>query len=182
MRCTVQFILIAIAMLTVSSAFARKWNDNTGTFSVEAEYVKVEDGKVHLKRADNGAVVKVPIDRLSQLDRDHVDVLLRPVAGPKKPIADTEPAVGKQANARSQDPQTTTDELDKLFEPAAKPKEPVEDFETVFGKQPKAKAGGSESSSVPLAAASEVGGKPPDGKDSFLRTGDIALTCRASLW
>jgi hypothetical protein len=49
----------------------RTWNDATGAFSVEAQFVGVEDGKVKLKKKD-GKIVSVPLDRLSQEDRDFV--------------------------------------------------------------------------------------------------------------
>jgi hypothetical protein len=49
----------------------RTWNDATGAFSVEAQFAGVEDGKVKLKKRD-GKIVSVPLDRLSQEDRDFV--------------------------------------------------------------------------------------------------------------
>jgi hypothetical protein len=47
----------------------RTWNDATGAFSVEAQLAGVENGKVMLKKAD-GKIVGVPLDRLSQEDRE----------------------------------------------------------------------------------------------------------------
>jgi len=47
----------------------RRWRDNTGNYSVEAELVKLEEETVLLRRADNGPIVKVPIERLSDFDR-----------------------------------------------------------------------------------------------------------------
>lgn len=49
----------------------RTWNDATGAFSVEAQLLDVEDGKVRLKKTD-GKVVVVPLDRLSKEDQDVV--------------------------------------------------------------------------------------------------------------
>jgi len=40
----------------------------TGKFSVEAELIKVADGKVELKKAD-GTLIAVPLDRLSTADQ-----------------------------------------------------------------------------------------------------------------
>jgi hypothetical protein len=60
----------------------RTWNDATGAFSVEAQLVGVEEGKVKLKKAD-GKIVAVPVDRLSKEDQD----FLAKQAGPKKEAA-----------------------------------------------------------------------------------------------
>ena len=49
----------------------RIWNDATGAFSLEAEFVKVEDGNVTLKKTD-GKTITIPLDKLSQEDRDFV--------------------------------------------------------------------------------------------------------------
>jgi RNA polymerase sigma-70 factor (ECF subfamily) len=50
---------------------SRTWSDSTGAFSVEAQLVGVEDGKVRLKKAD-GRTVAVPLDRLCQEDQAFV--------------------------------------------------------------------------------------------------------------
>ncbi len=46
----------------------RTWTDSTGQFKVEAELIRVADGKVELKKAD-GTVIAVPLDRLSPADQ-----------------------------------------------------------------------------------------------------------------
>ena len=46
----------------------RTWTDTTGKFKIEAELVRVADGKVELKKAD-GTVVSVPLDKLSAADQ-----------------------------------------------------------------------------------------------------------------
>jgi hypothetical protein len=65
----------------------RTWNDATGAFSVKAEFVGVEDGKVKLKKAD-GKAVFVPLDRLSKEDQDFVTEQSQEKSQPtKKPPA-----------------------------------------------------------------------------------------------
>lgn len=54
-----------------SSSMFRTWTDSTGTFTIEAEMVRTADGVVTLKKR-NGNTVDVPIDRLSQADRDFI--------------------------------------------------------------------------------------------------------------
>ncbi len=51
-----------------SAAFARQWVDVTGQFTVEADLIDVRDGNVQLRRQD-GSVISVPLDRLSEADR-----------------------------------------------------------------------------------------------------------------
>lgn len=46
----------------------RKWTDSTGKFSVVAEYTGTANGTVSLRKQD-GKVIKVPFDRLSEADR-----------------------------------------------------------------------------------------------------------------
>ena len=57
--------------LFTPAAFARKWTDSTGTFSIEAELLDFQDGKVRLKKP-NGNVITVAVDRLSQADQQFV--------------------------------------------------------------------------------------------------------------
>lgn len=52
----------------------RTWTDTTGTYQIEAEYVKSEDGKVHLKKSD-GSIVQVPLEKLSPADQTHAKKL-----------------------------------------------------------------------------------------------------------
>ena len=48
----------------------RTWTDTSGN-TVEAAFVKMEDGKVHLRRQD-GRIAQVPLEKLSQQDQTHV--------------------------------------------------------------------------------------------------------------
>ncbi|CAG8704641.1 3627_t:CDS:2, partial [Ambispora leptoticha] len=45
----------------------RLWTDRTGSFQVEAEFLQLSDGKVHLHKL-NGIKIAVPIDRMSKKD------------------------------------------------------------------------------------------------------------------
>ena len=56
---------------TAEALPTRTWNDATGAFSVDAQFVGVKGGKVILKKTD-GSTVAVPLERLSQEDRDFV--------------------------------------------------------------------------------------------------------------
>jgi len=59
------------ASLPFGASGLRTWTDSSGKFTIEAELVRAVDGVVTLKEAD-GSTIQVPIDRLSQADRDLV--------------------------------------------------------------------------------------------------------------
>ena len=68
MRAKLCFVLLAMSFLEPHSSSARQWTDTTGRFSVEAELVRVHEGKVYLKKTD-GKVIGVPIEKLSEADQ-----------------------------------------------------------------------------------------------------------------
>jgi hypothetical protein len=57
----------------------RNWTDNTGSFRVEAQFLGLADGKVKLRRKD-GRELAVPLERLSEADKQEVEKLQRPAA------------------------------------------------------------------------------------------------------
>ncbi len=50
----------------------RAWTDDTGEYTIEARLLVVLDGKVRLLK-DTGRTTTVPLDRLSETDRQYVD-------------------------------------------------------------------------------------------------------------
>jgi thiol-disulfide isomerase/thioredoxin len=61
----------------------RTWSDSSGKFSVKASLVAVEDGQVILK-TPQGKEIKLPVDRLSQKDKDYLERTSNP-SGPGMP-------------------------------------------------------------------------------------------------
>lgn len=55
----------------------RTWTDRTGQFHTRAKYVGIEDGKVKLEKED-GAVVYVPFEKLSETDLQFLGVTQPP--------------------------------------------------------------------------------------------------------
>jgi nitrite reductase/ring-hydroxylating ferredoxin subunit len=51
---------------------SREWSDATGTYKVEAYFISLANGLVKLKRADDGRLVDVPLDKLSDTDKEWV--------------------------------------------------------------------------------------------------------------
>ena len=64
--------LLTLACLALHplAAEERTWTDNTGKFSVEAEFVDIDDGNVRLKRSNTGKVISVPLKRLSDVPQN----------------------------------------------------------------------------------------------------------------
>jgi hypothetical protein len=71
-----QLSVLFVLLVPVPSglAQARTWTDNTGKHTIEAEFVEVTDGGVRVRKTDGGLIV-VPLGRLSQADRQHVQSL-----------------------------------------------------------------------------------------------------------
>lgn len=70
------------ASLASTAPGPRTWSDATGSFKVEAIFVKSADGKVTLRRTD-GREVTVPLDRLSTEDQKYVEkAAAKPVQNP----------------------------------------------------------------------------------------------------
>ena len=79
------------------SAEVRTWKDKTGRFSILAELVEWDGTKVKLKKED-GQVIEVAIDRLSDPDRQYLESqVTNPFAGP----AVTTPDLGASAPANA---------------------------------------------------------------------------------
>ncbi|NLE36759.1 MAG: hypothetical protein GX621_01895 [Pirellulaceae bacterium] len=55
-----------------SARTVREWTDATGKFRITAECLGLEDGKARLRKPD-GAVLMVPLDRLSEKDREWIE-------------------------------------------------------------------------------------------------------------
>ena len=66
-RAAITLLLFATSSSATFSE-RRSWTDNTGEFSVDAEFVAISDGAVIL-RSPTGRTVRVPLERLSAADR-----------------------------------------------------------------------------------------------------------------
>src|SRR4051812_6329121 len=64
-------LVIVLFLLIPSVVFARVWTDSTGKYSIEADLIAFNDTTVVLQRADH-QLGQVPIERLSQADRDYL--------------------------------------------------------------------------------------------------------------
>ena len=85
-------LAVLIPLVCATTTTARTWSDKSGKFRVDAEFVKVEDDVVSLKRTDTGATIQVPLARLSEADREHVRGLLDKPVAERRPQAPTLPS------------------------------------------------------------------------------------------
>ena len=70
-RQVLMLLSCGLLIVAASPSWARKWADKTGKYSVQAELVEVRGANVILKKSD-GAVISVPVARLSEADRAFV--------------------------------------------------------------------------------------------------------------
>ena len=63
--------VVSFLALATTPVLARQWTDSTGKYKQEAELVDVDEHLVILKKAD-GHLVAVPLDKLSEADREYV--------------------------------------------------------------------------------------------------------------
>ena len=93
MPTTAVLLWLSLSLTAAAPAAARVWTDKSGTHKVEADLVRVEDAQVHLRKPD-GTVVVVPIDRLSDADRRHLQSLAKPAPRSERPAPAKKPATG----------------------------------------------------------------------------------------
>jgi hypothetical protein len=64
-------LLVFAAVLIPNVVLARVWTDSTGKYSIDADLISFNDSTVVLQRPDH-QLGQVPIDKLSQADRDYL--------------------------------------------------------------------------------------------------------------
>ena len=82
--------LAVIVMLGVivccGQAPARTWTDSAGKHKVEGEFVKLANGQVDI-RCDDGKLVRIPLEKLSEADQRHVRELAKHADESPSPMA-----------------------------------------------------------------------------------------------
>jgi hypothetical protein len=65
----------------------RVWTDRSGTFKVEAEFIGLNDGKIHLHKK-NGIKIAVPVEKMSLVDLEYVEKVTGENLDDQKLLAD----------------------------------------------------------------------------------------------
>lgn len=71
MKTVISFVCVVL-LVAPAAGEVRTWKDKSGKFSIRAELVESDGTTVKLKRAD-GKVISVPVDRLSDQDRQFLE-------------------------------------------------------------------------------------------------------------
>lgn len=82
----IALLVCLIAILFAADADARTWQDKSGKFSIEGEYVSFVAGNVRIRRSD-GRIVRIAMSRLSADDQAFVKEILKNKATGNKPGA-----------------------------------------------------------------------------------------------
>lgn len=107
-----------VVALTIGTANAETWSDASGQFQIEAEFIGVEGRSIRLRKA-GGAIISVPIDKLSPESRALAKRLYEASLNTKKPRS--EPG---QAAADAPGLQASTPTQPVNFEPPTPPPVP----------------------------------------------------------
>ena len=65
----------------------RTWTDHSGSFKVEAQFIGVADGKIHLHKA-NGVKIAVPVSKMSPADLEYIEKVTQESIEDNMPVAD----------------------------------------------------------------------------------------------
>ncbi|KAL1881751.1 cytoskeletal protein binding protein [Paecilomyces lecythidis] len=65
----------------------RSWTDRTGSFTVEAQFLALQDGKIHLHK-QNGVKIAVPVAKMSVEDLEYVEKVTGQSLDEDKPLSD----------------------------------------------------------------------------------------------
>ncbi|KAH8732848.1 hypothetical protein GQ44DRAFT_734775 [Phaeosphaeriaceae sp. PMI808] len=70
-----------------NSARVRTWTDRSGSFKVEAEFILMKNGKIHLHKV-NGVKIAVPVTKMSVEDLEYVERVTGESLDDDKPLSD----------------------------------------------------------------------------------------------
>lgn len=72
---------------TSDNSKVRTWTDRSGSFKVEAEFILIKDGKIHLHKV-NGVKIAVPVTKMSVEDLEYVERVTGESLDDDKPLSD----------------------------------------------------------------------------------------------
>lgn len=159
----------------------RKWQDATGQFSVEAEFVGLEGDKVQLKRPD-GKFLTLPLDKLSATDQE-VAKALALAAAAKAPAK--EPENPFEANVSDKPTVAGSPSASAPFtNKAAETKVTLQGVPTITLDAPASWTASVNPSAVPAPAIGNRTSSIPSrsGKDDFWEKADSMIVDPAHSW
>ncbi|KAI9775663.1 MAG: cytoskeletal protein binding protein [Candelina submexicana] len=117
-------------------AKVRTWTDRTASFKVEAEFIGLRDGKIHLHKL-NGVKIAVPVTKMSVEDLEYVERATGVSLDEDKPLSDIKRRSTQRASGHERKPSASASASDAA--PIAKagleqPKQPEYDWFDFFLK------------------------------------------------
>ncbi|KAK5941436.1 cytoskeletal protein binding protein [Knufia obscura] len=104
----------------------RTWTDHSGSFKVDAQFLGVADGKIHLHKV-NGVKIAVPAAKMSQVDLDYVEKVTNEPIDDNIPVADL-----IKMKRRNQEASRAGASIDRSRSPAQQNKPPDYDWFDFF--------------------------------------------------
>ncbi|UPX11580.1 cytoskeletal protein binding protein, variant 2 [Ascochyta rabiei] len=77
----------------------RTWTDRSGSFKVEAEFILLKEGKIHLHKV-NGVKIAVPVTKMSVEDLEYIEQVTGESLDDDKPLSDIKKKSTLRANER----------------------------------------------------------------------------------
>ena len=75
----------------------RTWTDRSGTFKVEAQFIGLRDGKIHLHKL-NGVKIAVPVSKMAVADLEYVEKATGTSLDEDKPLSDIRAKSQRESN------------------------------------------------------------------------------------
>ncbi|XPS70612.1 cytoskeletal protein binding protein, variant 2 [Ascochyta lentis] len=82
-----------------NSAKLRTWTDRSGSFKVEAEFILLKEGKIHLHKV-NGVKIAVPVTKMSVEDLEYIEQVTGESLDDDKPLSEIKRRSTTRANER----------------------------------------------------------------------------------
>ena len=138
---------VSLTSIEPDAKKTRTWTDRSGSFKVEAQFIGLKDGKIHLHKL-NGVKIAVPVAKMAIEDLEYVEKVTGQSLDDDKPLSEirrrsTQAAkdgakkaqVGSSQSARAQAPaQKTGVSVDTSKQNQSQPKDPEYDWFDFFLK------------------------------------------------
>lgn len=109
----------------------RTWTDRTGSFKVEAEFIGLKDGKIHLHKL-NGVKIAVPVPKMSMEDLEYVERVTGVSLDDDKPLSEIKRKNTQRPKDRNEEPGTPTRSHPKADVATKQPQKPEYDWFEFF--------------------------------------------------
>lgn len=89
-----------LLIISLDPAKVRTWTDRSGSFKVEAEFILLKEGKIHLHKV-NGVKIAVPVTKMSVEDLEYIENVTGESLDDDKPLSEIKRRSTIRANDRA---------------------------------------------------------------------------------